>query len=1483
MTKTMPETLAASTKRRSKRHYIVNRRLLVVTLGLLVVVLPAAYFWYKHQLRQSASALLARAELLQKDKDWDQATAYYQRYLLLEPDDTQALVEMVEAVAKGERTPARLNRLNGLLYRTIGRVPDRPDLRRMLAENLLKLGAVEEAKTEAEWLVKNAPQEASAARRIIALSLTAQARLEGDAHISDAIRALLSAAAESPGDVELVEVAADTLRKHPTAIDLPGTDAATVSDQMMDQLVNSDPTRVEARLARYRYRLQNRLTDPASDLKAALDIQPDNLDAILLAALSATADVQTDKQQTKAESLLRRAIGVAPTDPRAYLILARLLEQSDRRDEAATLLQKAQAATDNNFDVALACANTLISANKLEAAEKTLRELESQTATYLVQLDGAARIQVENRLRLLQARLDLAHDKPRSAVTKLHAILLATEAKAGYEQSLEWLQATGLLAQTHARSGEWDKASEYWGNLAKALPEDHAIVTQAVDAYLKTANAGAAIATIDDLIRLAEPTEDLLVKRAQVLLALQLSRPDEDRNWTEYKKALETAKSAVTDNLQLLFCEAVFLIANSDHQGVTTLLHAAEDKYSEVVEFWQTSARIYSELGQQKDAERALAKHRVLARSASDHAALEATLLAKVGKHKQADELLVALGKSLSPIERKRIERLRISFLTADNNLAGALQLIQQLIEIHPKDTELLTLGIEIALGAGELGAAEAWESVLRELTDNDPNVRYLRARRLLLSFDRRSQQEKQDLDRSIKELRAERPKWYPAVALAALYASLQGDSRQALADYSSAFELGDRRPEVLQQIITLLFKEGRFEEAQKYLSYRTANDVSVPFFDAMAIELAIKQDRSASALEIARQSVERFPDDAMHRITLANLLIRYGDSQEGLEVLRNAVRAFKSDSRVWLGLFAAFVQTGQADEARKTLNTLVKSSVLPPNQRYLVAAQGYELMRDYEGARRLYKLAIDQDPEAIATRLKYAKLLTRVDPAASRKEYEQILKQDPVNGEARRGLATLLAATRDEADWMQISQLLTSVSGESSNDANTNDRLRAMLLSQKGRTRADRISNCQTARSILQRLIETENAEASDLDRMVMAQVLQQEAELSENPSLLLAARDQLRAVVDRLPTTPEKLLLYVEFLLRQATNESNSVEKLAINHDTKSDVADLKESFLSEAETRLGQLRQLPSDGEEGREAMTVAFQARVLHARGKEAEAKAYIKEFAARQSEKNQDEKYQLQRYLMIGRLYSSIGAHTEAEKSYRQLMEHSPNGYVLVVQSLLAQDKRQEAIELCLNISKGKLTPEMATLLANVTTATDGQSEELPQVKAAIAAAVNDHSENIELLQAEAVRRASRRDYDGAVTMFRRILELDPGHVLTLNNLATMLAEKPNQRAEALEHIQRAIEIAGRQASLLDTQGTILLKLGETDQAIACLEEATAGEAADARYYLHLAAAYEQAERHEEARRMLVESRAFGLEKFVLTDDDRKMLIALDEN
>src|SRR5690606_14786219 len=127
-------------------------------------------------------------------------------------------------------------------------------------------------------------------------------------------------------------------------------------------------------------------------------------------------------------------------------------------------------------------------------------------------------------------------------------------------------------------------------------------------------------------------------------------------------------------------------------------------------------------------------------------------------------------------------------------------------------------------------------------------------------------------------------------------------------------------------------------------------------------------------------------------------------------------------------------------------------------------------------------------------------------------------------------------------------------------------------------------------------------------------------------------------------------------------------------------------------------------------------------------------------------------------------------------------------------------------EFCLGLSADGLSPEVAqTLAAILTTPNEEAVLDYPEAEAALQAAIDKYPRNVTLLQADAIRRASRGDYDAAIDAFRRVIALDPQNSLALNNLATLLAEQPNHREEALQLIEQAIQFSGRQPSLLDTE------------------------------------------------------------------------------
>jgi tetratricopeptide (TPR) repeat protein len=141
-------------------------------------------------------------------------------------------------------------------------------------------------------------------------------------------------------------------------------------------------------------------------------------------------------------------------------------------------------------------------------------------------------------------------------------------------------------------------------------------------------------------------------------------------------------------------------------------------------------------------------------------------------------------------------------------------------------------------------------------------------------------------------------------------------------------------------------------------------------------------------------------------------------------------------------------------------------------------------------------------------------------------------------------------------------------------------------------------------------------------------------------------------------------------------------------------------------------------------------------------------------------------------------------------------------------------------------------------------------------------------------------RIVQRRLEEAIALNRRALELKPRHLMALNNQATLLAEVPARRQEALDYVDRAIQAVGPQAMLLDTKGTIFLYDDKASQAVPLLEKAVSAAKSsrpDPRYCLHLALAYDRLGEQQKARDALKKAREGGLADQILTPTDQKLL------
>ena len=216
-------------------------------------------------------------------------------------------------------------------------------------------------------------------------------------------------------------------------------------------------------------------------------------------------------------------------------------------------------------------------------------------------------------------------------------------------------------------------------------------------------------------------------------------------------------------------------------------------------------------------------------------------------------------------------------------------------------------------------------------------------------------------------------------------------------------------------------------------------------------------------------------------------------------------------------------------------------------------------------------------------------------------------------------------------------------------------------------------------------------------------------------------------------------------------------------------------------------------------------------------------------------------------------------------------------------SLAKQGKIQEAMTLCRDAakSKGSLTPVMTIieiLCSGRAGPKDFQSAE-PLLQKALA----EHKNQPDLMANLAVVRVLQDRPAEAIELYRQVLRLQPKNIGVLNNLASLLAEKPEPQArrEALEYVEQAIDLAGKQPLLLDTKGMALLYDGEAERAVKMLQSACDYPRPDPRFLFHLAAACARLDQLDRARAALRKARDADLERQVLTKKDRQLLADLD--
>lgn len=132
-----------------------------------------------------------------------------------------------------------------------------------------------------------------------------------------------------------------------------------------------------------------------------------------------------------------------------------------------------------------------------------------------------------------------------------------------------------------------------------------------------------------------------------------------------------------------------------------------------------------------------------------------------------------------------------------------------------------------------------------------------------------------------------------------------------------------------------------------------------------------------------------------------------------------------------------------------------------------------------------------------------------------------------------------------------------------------------------------------------------------------------------------------------------------------------------------------------------------------------------------------------------------------------------------------------------------------------------------------------------------------------------------------VANMKHVIELDPNHVQGLNYLAYTYADSEKNLEEAETLVKRALQIEPNDGFIMDTFGWVLLKKGETKQAIKILEAAHRAQPKESVIAEHLGDAYYEFQLTDKARDMYM--RAIETESDNLKVKEIKAKISAIEN
>jgi tetratricopeptide (TPR) repeat protein len=1361
--------------------------------------------WGLHrlQVRRISQGWLQQAERAEKDGQLGQAVRYLERYLELVPGDIETRARMGRLLVHttGIADRARANALF-VLEQVLIRAPERHDSRRLAVRVALDVQRVERALEHVQYLQKSFPDDGEVE------NLFGQVR-EAQGKYAEAAAWYRKAVQHAPHQIDSYVRLATVLRRRLDP-EKPG-EYAKEADEVMRQLVTRNDQAVRAHLASWYYLKE--WTDLKDDetrkqagqhVRRALGLTPTDAEVLLAAAELAQLGDQIDQ----ARNYLQTGLQHYPQEVRFYRALAALELQAGHRPAALSCLQQGIQVLPGprQYELLWTLTNLLMDSGEMAEAEKTLDRMRKISAP------PAA-------LDYLQARLLMQRGQCPPAAKLLEQARSRLDETAELHNQIDY-----LLGQCYGQLDEPGRQLDALGRLVKRNPTAAARQELAA-AQRAQGNLDGAIEQYQFLVRQPNVPPAAWVEMARLRLLRNLQR--EQRDWKEVEEALSRAEKVQPQSVEIPLLRAEALANQNQRERAVEVLQQARKLNPQEVRLWTALANLEEQRGASETAAVLLDEAKSQVGDVVELRLAHARRWAahrNTGYREAMEQLEVGLEK-FSPAEQARLLRGLAEIQYHIGNVKEATGLWNRLARLpgQENDPRLQMLLFELALQADD---EKAMQNILVELQRIEEGQgalwRFCEAARLIW---RARQGDTRGLDQARAHLEfvaSARPGWSPVLVAKADLEDIRGNLEQAVANYKRAIDLGEHDPRVVRQLVQLLYKRQRYDEADQQIRKLQQQSPITADLQRLAVDVSLRRQDPIRAVKLARQAVPADSKDYHDYLWLGQVLAASGQQEkEAEDNLRHAVALADQVPETWVALVQYLASGGRQQDAETAIQQA--RTKLTDVQAPLALGLCYEAIGRRDQAREQYQAALAKQPDDVAVLRSVASFYLRAGPThAAEPLLRTIIARKIKVSESdvswgRRSLALVLSTTGTYRQFPEVLALvglridragkIIEENGQGTESSVEDRSTRARVLASQ---------DCGPLRARAVALLEGLNVRqvlAPD-DRLFLAQ-------LYETNRNWPKAREELRNLAAAYAKNPRYLVSYIRSLLRQK---------------------EVEEALNSIA--RLEQLESLYRVGQGGFGSLELRAQA--LEARGQGDKAIDLLKA----QMEKN-----------------------------------ISPDRLLILVGYLARQKRIAEALDFCERAWPVGSPEAVGAASVAVLRSAQPTDDQVTRVERWLLEAKEKNSKAASLLLQLGDLYDLRGRYDEAAKLYRQVLEQEPDNLVALNNLAWLLAHRSGSGGEALVLINRALDAHGPKPALLDTRAMVYLALGQSDRAIADLQEATSDTPSASRYF-HLARAHQLANNRKAALEALGKAKSSGLELHLLHPVERvayrKMLDELEQ-